>query len=72
MKDHFDLIALPKGQASSGPIQTSGGHWVIVIPCDCDLKTMIRMIVDAMTGKPPTPEEIAAAAAYLSGPKEKA
>lgn len=71
MKDHFDLIALPKGQVSSGPIQTSGGNWVIVLPCDCDLKTMIKMTIDALTGKPPTAEEIAAAAAYLAPPAEK-
>lgn len=52
MKDHFDLIAIPKGQSPGGPIQASNGEWYIVLPAFLDAAQAWGMYCDMRAGRP--------------------
>ena len=61
----FDYIAMPKGQLPGGPVQTSAGEWVIVIPATIDLASAVRQIVEHRAGRPVTDDERSALAKQL-------
>lgn len=66
MMDAFDFIAMPKGQLPGGPVQTSAGDWVIVIPATIDLSSAVRWIEDQRAGRPVTDAERSALAEQLA------
>ncbi len=66
MKEHFDLIAMPKGQVPGGPIQASDGSWYLVLPAFADLDEIITVVKRDRAGRPVTSAEITRAIGMLS------
>ena len=58
MKDHFDLIAFPKGHVPGGPVQASDGSWYFVLPASVDLARSVEMIEQMRSGRPVSSDEI--------------
>lgn len=65
MKEHFDLIAIPKGQIPGGPIQASDGSWYIVLSANMELGDTIKMIKRHRAGRPITDAEFIKASKEL-------
>lgn len=57
MKEHFDLIAMPKGQLPGGAVQASDGRWYHVIPADVELPEAVEAMVQQRAGRPVSSEE---------------
>lgn len=71
MKDHFDLIAIPKGQIPAGAMQASNGDWYVVLPCQIGFSQMVKYMALAMNGFPPSADELAKGASILSDMAKK-
>lgn len=66
MERPFDYLALPRGQAPGGPVQSSDGRWYLVIPATLELDQAIQWMMGHRKGRPVGPEEMARAVQRLS------
>lgn len=65
MREHFDLIPIPRGQAPGGPVQASDGTWYLVLPAFADLDQILHQIEEMRKARPISEEEKRRAAQSL-------
>lgn len=66
MCESFDFIAIPKGQAPGGLVQSSDGSWYLVTPAHLSLADAIGHIKSCRAGRPISDDELQQAGALLT------